>query len=56
MRSGPQTLQSTKDNAMTRRGMHFAVVADKLDLFSTYERAAEIEPIVYQKDAGKRKL
>ena len=25
--------------------MHFAVVADKLNLFLTYERAAEIEPI-----------
>ena len=34
MPSALQTLQSTKDDRTTRHGMHFAVVADKLDLSS----------------------
>ena len=47
--------EAAKDAATTRRAMHFALVADKLDLSSSYERAAEVERIFDRKEATKRK-
>ena len=52
--SAPRTLQSAKDDTTTRQRMHCAVVADKMDLFLTYERAAEIETIFDRKEATKK--
>ena len=38
-------VRSRENVTMTRCGMHFALGADTLDLYSTYERAVAIEHI-----------